>query len=246
MAWYSLITIIVIVGVGLIVYSRNEKHSSATVAAEGPTATDHWATALAIDLCGSLQKDLAASTNVTSVGLRTFGNGLIDISPGVVTNSANFEGKKANLGTFAKNYSGFTLTDSAIKIPGKTKLANGANCSGPLHGKGTLVAKVWSSPTASPITITKNITAIHLTNDQMITLAFVPSGASIPEPSATVKSTLISTVAANAKIGTIATTTTTTIATAPPASTSTTTSTVAPTSTTTTTKAPTTTTTPAG
>ena len=220
-AWYLLISVIVILGIGLIVYSRNEKNSSSASTQSGPTATDHWDVALGIDLCGSLQPALAPSSNITTVGIRTFGNGLIDINPGAVTNSSKYLGSKATLGLFASSYTGFKLTNSSIEIPGKLPVTwvNGASCSGPLHGKGTLVAKVWSSPTASPTTITTNLTGIRLKNDEMITLAFVPAGAAIPEPAS--KSTLISTVAQNATIGTIATTTTTT--TIAPASTTTTT-----------------------
>lgn len=222
--WYLLMTIIVILGVGLTVYSRNQKSSSGSTTAIAPTATDHWSVALGIDICGSMQPDLPASTNLTTVGIRTYGNGLIDINPGAVTNSAAYEGANATLATFAQNYSGLTLTNSSIQVPGKLPVtwANGATCNGPLHGKGTLVAKVWSSPTASPTIVTNNITSIHLDNSEMITLAFVPNGASIPEPPS--KATLIATVAANAKIGSIGTTTT--LAPTP--------TTIAPTSTTTT------------
>jgi hypothetical protein len=209
-AWYLLITVIIVLGVGLTVYSRNEKNSASANAKLGPTATDHWDVALGIDLCGSMQPALAPSTNISTVGIRTYGNGLIDINPGAVTNSAKFLGSKATLGLFASNYSGFTLTNSSIKVPGKLPVVwtNGANCTGSLHGNATLQAKVWSSPTASPTIVTTNIPGIHLANDEMITLAFVPAGVTIPEPAS--KSTLISTVAQNASIGTIATSTTST------------------------------------
>ncbi|HUY07566.1 MAG TPA: hypothetical protein VMU99_09935 [Acidimicrobiales bacterium] len=207
-AWYALMTLIVVLGVGLTVYTRNEKNSTGSKPSIGPSATDHWVSALGIDLCGSIQPDLAPSSNLTSVGLRTFGNGLIDINPGAVAASASYEGANATLGNFAVNYSGLTLTNTSIQIPGKLPVlwSNGATCNGPLHGKGKLVAKVWSSPTASPSLVSTNITSIHLDNGKMITLAFVPVGASIPEPSS--KATLISTMAQNAKVGSIGTTTT--------------------------------------
>ena len=207
-AWYALMTLIVVLGVGLTVYSRNQKNSGGSNTPVAPTATDHWVTALGIDLCGSMQADLPPSANLTSVGLRTFGNGLIDINPGAVTGSSAYEGVNATLGVFATNYAGFTLTNTSIQYPGKLPVlwTNGATCNGPLHGKGTLVAKVWSSPTASPSTVSTNITSIRLGNGEMITLAFVPSGSSIPEPSS--KATMISTMVQNAKIGSIGTTTT--------------------------------------
>ena len=207
-AWYALMTLIVVLGVGLTVYSRNQKNSAGSAASIGPSATDHWVSALGIDLCGSMQAYLPASTNLTSVGLRTFGNGLIDINPGAVTGSSAYEGVNATLGVFALNYAGFTLTNTSIQIPSKLPVlwSNGATCNGPLHGKGKLVAEVWSSPTASPSTVSSNITSIHLNNGEMITLAFVPAGAAIPEPAS--KATMISTMAQNSKIGSIGTTTT--------------------------------------
>ena len=230
-AWYALMTLIVVLGVGLTVYSRNQKNSAGSSAAIGPTATDHWVSALGIDLCGAMQTDLPASSNLTSVGLRTFGNGLIDINPGAVIGSSAFEGANATLGVFASNYAGLTLTNTSIQVPGKLPVlwSNGATCNGPLHGKGKLIASVWSSPTASPTVVTSNITSIHLDNGEMITLAFVPSGAAVPEP--TSKATLISTMAQNAKIGSIGTTTTVPITVPTSAATNTTTTvpvTVAP------------------
>lgn len=210
-AWYALMTLIVVLGVGLTVYSRNQRTTAGSAPVVRPSATDHWVVALGIDLCGSLQADLPPSANLTSVGLRTFGNGLIDINPGAVTASSAYEGVNATLGVFALNYSGFTLTNTSIQVPGKLPVlwSNGATCNGPLHGKGQLVAKVWSSPTASPSIVSTNITSIHLDNGEMVTLAFVPAGAAIPEPAS--KATMISTMAQNAKIGSIGTTTTTTV-----------------------------------
>ncbi len=227
--WYSLMTLVVVLGVFLIVYSRNEKNQSTTAAAQAqaPGATDHWETALAFDLCGAMQPNLAASTNLTTVGLRTYGNGLIDIEPGVVANSASYEGQNDNLGVFALGYSGLTITDTSVTYPGKLPLANGAQCNGPLHGKGTLVAETWSSPTATPVRVTKNITSLHLNNDAMITIAFVPAGAKIPEPPS--KATLITTVAQNAAAGPVATTlpTTTLVPVTPTTALSATTTTIA-------------------
>ena len=74
--------VIVVAGIGLVVYSRNELLHPAVV---GPTATDNWQVAFAADICGTVQGDLPANSNLTSVGIRTFGNGLIDVDPGVVT-----------------------------------------------------------------------------------------------------------------------------------------------------------------
>ena len=177
--------LIVVAGIGLVVYSRNELLYPAIV---GPTATDNWQVAFAVDLCGTVQADLPANPNLTSVGIRTFGNGLIDVDPGAVsTGAAAYEGKNATLGKFASSYPGFTLTSTSIRLPGKSSRTwkDGDACAssaGPLHGAGKLEVETWSSPSAAGVLVTGDPTALHLDNGEMITVAFVPAGAVIPEP----------------------------------------------------------------
>lgn len=181
-AWYGAMALIVVAGISLVVYSRNERLYPAKV---GPTAADNWQVALALDICGKVEPALAANTNLTTVGIRTFGNGLIDVDPGAVSTGASaYEGANATLGKFASSYPSFTLTDTSIKLPGKgaKTWTDGDRCSGPLAGTGTLQAKVWSSPTAQGQLVTGGLTKLHLENGQMITVAFVPKGAAIPEP----------------------------------------------------------------
>lgn len=180
--WWMLMIVIVVGGVGLVAYSRYEvEHPSAS--SVGPTLTDNWQAALGIDICGKIEPNLPVSPTL-SVGLRTFGNGLIDAAPDVSSTPTKFEGTKANLGLFAKNYKGFTLTSTEIGYPGKHEkiYRTGDACSGKLTGKATLVARVWHSPTATTSTLVRNPTTIHITNGEMITVAFVPSGATIPQP----------------------------------------------------------------
>ncbi len=185
-AWYAALLLIVVAGVSLVVYSRNERLNATVVA---PTASDNWQTALSVDLCGVLQPDLPPSSNVATVGIRTFGGGVINTAPGAAgASAAAYEGANATLGKFASSYPGFTLSDTSLRLPGKgaKTYANGDHCGaagGSRAGKGTLVAKVWSSPTATPQLVTTGITGIRLTNGEMITLAFVPAGAPIPVPS---------------------------------------------------------------
>ncbi|MHB1597392.1 MAG: hypothetical protein ACYCXY_00595 [Acidimicrobiales bacterium] len=184
-AWYAAMVVIVVAGMGLVVYSRNELLHPAVV---GPTATDNWQVAFAVDICGTVQGDLPANSNLTSVGIRTFGNGLIDVDPGVVTtNAAAYEGANATLGKFASSYPGFTLTPTSIHLPGKGARTwkNGDACTaaaGPLRGAGTLEVETWSSPRATGTLVTGDPTKVHLDNGEMITVAFLPKGASIPEP----------------------------------------------------------------
>jgi hypothetical protein len=181
--WYLLMTVIVVGGVGLIAYSRYQVQHAAS--AIGPSLDDNWQAALGIDICGTIKPDLPESTNVSTVGLRTFGSGLIDAAPDVSSSPQDFEGAKATLGLFAKDYKGFTLTSTEIGYPGKHEkiYKNGDTCTGKLKGKSTLVARVWSSPTSRTSSLVSDPTKIHIANGEMITVAFVPSGSTIPAPS---------------------------------------------------------------
>ena len=212
LAWYLLMFAIVVAGCVLIVFSRNEAlHPVTTI---GPTAGDNWNAALAVDICGRIEPNLPASTNFGSTGLRTYGDGLINAAPGSVsTGAADYEGKKATLGLFADKYSGFKLTSTELHYPGKGQRTwkNGDTCTGPEKGKGQLVAAVWASPVSTTGKTVTNPTKIHITNGEMITLAFIPAGDSIPPPSATTRSTLE--LALTGKSGSSTTTSTTTTST---------------------------------
>ena len=191
--WYLLMVVVVVGGLGLIAYSRYEVQHPAS-AGLGPSANDTWYAALGIDICGTLEPNLPVSTNLSSTGLRTFGDGLIEAAPSVASTPKTFEGANATLGLFASNYSGFTLTSNEIQYPGKHQRLwkDGESCTGKLKGKASLVAKVWSSPSSKTATLISDPTKIHIANGEMITVAFVPSGASIPQPGS--KSTLVQTI----------------------------------------------------
>lgn len=261
--WYLAIALIVLAGSGLIAYSRNEAVNKTASASAAPTASDNWYTALAFDVCGTLQAPLPANTNLTTAGIRTFGDGIINTNPGSVSNSSAFTGANATLGTFVATYGhGLTVAPKALALPlpgavkaststttssttstsaatttttagaahsttssataakskakatatttkatgtttkatGSTakvtapavrRYTSGARCtSGPDAGKtATVQVETWSSPTATGTRVTGDPSAIRLTNGGMITVAFVPSGSTIPAPRS--KSTLL-------------------------------------------------------
>ena len=182
--WYASVVLIVVAGVGLVAYSRYERLHPVIV---GPTASDNWQAAFSADICGTVAKALPANPNLGSVGIRTFGNGLIDINPGAASTPSAFEGRNATLGKFASSYPGFTLTPTSIQLPGKGQRLwkDGDRCTssaGPLDGPAKLVVKVWSSPSSPGRLFGGDPTKLHLENGQMITVAFVPAGSAIPEP----------------------------------------------------------------
>ena len=194
--WYLVMAMIAVLGISLVVYSRYEnqhlKKAPATTVL-GPTASQHWQAAYAFDICGTMEPALPVNSNLATVGIRTFGNGLIDINPGALTTgAAKFEGAKATLGLFASSYPNLKLTATSVQLPGtkSTNWYNGVDCTGKTKGVGKLQVKVWSSPTATGKILTTDPTKYHLTNGSMITIAFVPVGTPIPVPSS--KAALIS------------------------------------------------------
>jgi hypothetical protein len=228
--------VVVVVGIGLIVYSRDE----ALRVPEGPTATSNWYAALSIDICGKIEPLLPASTNMSSIGLGTVGYGVLNAHPAYAGAGAPaYEGKKATLGLFATGYaySGFRLTNDELRFPGKghRTWSDGDRCTGPAKGKGDLVARVWSTPTAIVSKTVVGPANVHITNGEMITVAFVPRGTTIPGPVATTVTDLEDLLSGKAMTSTTTSTTTTTTSTLPTSTSSTTTTSSTSTTTTTTT-----------
>ena len=232
--WYGSLFLIVILGVALIVYSRYERLHPA--AATQPAVGTHWYAALAFDLCGAAEQELAANSNQATAapGLYTTGDGVIQVAPSKAADA----GSNATFGRFVKLYPHLKLTASSVGLPGKSTLRDGQKCPAgtPDAGKvGTLQVKVWPNyvpPGVNNPTIPSDPLALKLANGQLITVFFGPSSAKIPKPSQQVISTMLQ----DRQSSTTTTTTPVATTTTPPASSTTTaatTTTAAPTTTTT-------------
>ena len=183
--WYMSLVLICLLGVALVVYSRYERqHPAGTVQ---PAVGTHWYAALAFDVCGNLQANLATNpaTRVTP-GILTDGDGVIRIEP---TTKAD-AGANATLGRFVRSYPGLELTSSVLKLPGKSTYHNGDACPAgtpDAYKRADVRVQVWSSFSGTgsnhPVTVS-DPSSLKLANDQLITVAFVPPGASIEKPSA--------------------------------------------------------------
>ncbi|HVA03426.1 MAG TPA: hypothetical protein VMU64_06710 [Acidimicrobiales bacterium] len=258
MKWYSSLAMICLLGVALIVYSRYERqHPAPSVQ---PAIGAHWYQALGFDVCGKPAPNLPANPNAAKSpipGIRTDGDGVIQVAP----TTAKDAGNNATLARFVTTYPKLQLTTNSLQIPGAPKYTNGEKCPTGTRDAGKvaeLQIKVWPSftpPGSNNPTVSHDPTAIKLADGQLITVAFVPSGASIPKPSSI---TAMLTDRAGSATSSPSTTAPTTVTTAPnttapsssttattkPASTATTASTLpSPTRTTATTKASTTATT---
>ncbi|HTZ09834.1 MAG TPA: hypothetical protein VMB72_12205 [Acidimicrobiales bacterium] len=219
--WYSSLVLICVLGVALVVYSRYELQHPASPTP--PAVGTHWYEALGIDICGKLQPHLPANPNASKSpvpGIRTDGDGVIQVAP---TTSAD-AGANATLARFVQLYPGLVLSPSELKLPKGTRHLNGATCPAgtpDAHKAGQVAIKVWQSFTGTASnhpTIATNPSDVKLAAGQLITVAFVPAGAtsSIPKPDATAITNLL-----NDQSGAASSSTTTPATTAPPATTTT-------------------------
>jgi hypothetical protein len=239
--WYGTLFLIVLVGIVSVAYSRYEAQNPS--AGPEPTVGTHWYASLSVDLCGIVQPDLPTNPNSSSnPGLHTDGDGVIRIEP---TKAAD-AGNNATLARFVADYPKFALTSTSLTYPNEKARTNGEKCpkQTPDAGKpGKVQIKVWPSSQAPGVNqpvVSTDPGGIKLATGQLITIAFIPSGAKIPKPSATTITTMLQ------AISTAGSTTTTTVPLVVPTTTtpaSGTTTTAPATSTTATTVPPTTTTT---
>ena len=168
--WPASIGLVVLVGVAVIVLSRN----GGTVDKSAPRLGDHWHEAYAVYICDSYVGPLV---QVINSGIHTHGDGLIHIEP----NSSQETGANANVATFVNDYrSGLVLSQTEIKLPGQTSHKDGGTCAGK---KANVKIFHWAKATdAKPKLVTGLTKDMRITNNSAITFAFVPDGVTPPRP----------------------------------------------------------------
>jgi hypothetical protein len=186
--WYGSLVLICILGVALVVYSRYELQHPAP--AVQPAIGTHWYQAFGFDVCGNTLPDLPVNPNASQSpipGIRTSGDGVIQVSP----TTSQDAGNNATLARFVALYPHLKLSPGVLGVPGHPTYRNGERCpSGTpdANSAGTVQIKVWPSftgPGANQPTISDNPASVKLADGQLITIAFVRAGASIPKPPAT-------------------------------------------------------------
>ena len=168
--WYTVIVLVVLLGVGGIVFSRAERRDELAAGADGsaPVANvDHWHAAYGIYLCDSFAPKITNERDPK--GIHTHADGIIHIHPFV----RSAAGRNATLGVFADAVD-MTLEDDELEVPGgKTYKSGDTKCG---DEPGIVQVKVNDE------VITEDLGGIRLNDDDLVTIAFAPEGAEIPPP----------------------------------------------------------------
>jgi hypothetical protein len=142
-----------------------------------PGLQDHWHTAYAVNICGTLQPNLPQPTRL--LGVHTHNDGLIHAEP-YVTGSILDRGGNANLARFAESEPGFKLTSSEIQLPGGQLYKNGDKCDG--KDPGRMVFRQWENAGADEFKDYSNPKDVKVKDGAAVTIAFVPEGAELAKP----------------------------------------------------------------
>jgi hypothetical protein len=229
--WYAGLVAIVLLGIFSIVFARYEyQHHHAAAAVQPAVGTTLYA-AYAIDVCGTVEKPLAASNNAPVAGVTTPGDGVINVSPHVAAQAGN----NATFVQLFSNYPGAALTTTKLQVPKVGTFKNGEKCPAgtPDAGKkGVVRGESWPNEVSTNGTALADPGAFKIGARSLVTVGFVPKTAKLPRPSQSTINAMLS-LAGTVSGGTTTTTTAPTSTTATTAAGASTTTT-APTGTTTT------------
>ena len=179
---------VVILGLLLVVYARDERSAEAL---EAPLAfEDHWHSAYGIYVCDEFVPDLPEFTAPQNGGNHTHGDGLFHIHPfsparaGENATLVNwFEDAGAVLG------GGDQISEDTLGVPGGESYVEGEDSCDGVEGDPIVQVAVWDTAFAAAEgddpdrVVTKDFGSIRFEDDVMaFTIAFAPSGAELPAP----------------------------------------------------------------
>ena len=263
--WYAALVLIVIAGLVSIVFARMDyQHGAAANTVPPVKGGAPWFAAIAFDVCGTQRPSLASNAlNTTTQSFYTTGNGVITISPKKTSDAghnavlgkfiSSYKGLTLTATTLhlpvspapssAKTSKSSKSSKSSKKAAtaAGTTYRNGDKCpSGTKYAgkKGVVTVTYWAnafSTRGKPSTVHGDPGTLPFSNDQLITVGFVPAGTKLPKPSGSIVTALLNASAGSSSTTTPPTAPPSTTPTTAPSSTSTTgpSSTTAPTSSTT-------------
>jgi hypothetical protein len=184
----SVLTVAVIAGTFLIAFSRAERQPDTSRPRVG---ADHWHAAIGFDICGTFAPNVP-DNGQDPLGIHTHGDGIVHTHPF----SSQSAGKKATLKVWLDTV-GASVTPTQVKLPNDDAHKNGQKCG---DKDATVLTKVWDtrSPDDTGRIFGSDPRDIHLKNNQLITVAFVPEGSDIPRPPSERQLDNLSDVGANA------------------------------------------------
>lgn len=177
LGFYATLAIISILGIFLVGYSRYELQHPVSKPVVHPVIGDNWNFAFGIYDCSSFLPNLPKVTAPSNASFTTAGSGIVNLSPKVAAD----EGTGATLGKFAFYYKGLSFTSTSVTVPSKGVIKSGTSC----NGKPTqLETAVWSSVlSTTPKIYTGDPSKVVISsNDELVTVGFVPKGVSLPKP----------------------------------------------------------------
>ncbi|MGH9081913.1 MAG: hypothetical protein ACRDWN_01070 [Acidimicrobiales bacterium] len=214
--WYAALVIVVVLGVLSIVYARYQYQNPSAAASSTvqPTTKTTWYAGFDFYVCGKQLAPVASNAKASSASqsFYTAGKGVITIAP----KTASEAGHNAVLGKFVGGYHGMALTSSEVKVPSSKSAAtyhDGQACPAgtPDAGKkGSVQVAYWPNAfntKGKAVTVTGNPATLRFSANQLITIGFVPKGATLPKPDGTVVTALVQ---VSTSLGGSASTTTTT------------------------------------
>jgi hypothetical protein len=171
----GVITLIVLLGGGLIAYAANDRKSQTDIA---PVINeDHWHAAFGVFICDEFQP--APPEFESRIGIHTHADGVIHIHPF----SSGGAGENATLGAFLEG-AGIDLSDDELTIGDETWAEGDQQCG---DEDAELVVAQWKdvqNTSEDPALIRRDFNDIRFRdNGEGYTIAFVPEGTTdIPKP----------------------------------------------------------------
>ena len=167
LVWWGVMGLVVLLGIAGVVMSRQDRQERGPAALTPPTTQDHWHAAYGVYLCDELAAPIQNQNDPK--GIHTHADGIIHVHPF----SSAAGGDNAILEEFTKA-AGLTLSDSKVKVPGGKTFEEGkTECDGE---PGIVQLKVDGE------IITEDVLDLKFEDRQVITIAFAPEGAEIPDP----------------------------------------------------------------